>query len=345
MQAEKETSKSTETGSKMPRPLILVCGFVGSGKTGLIRAACPSGTVPGPEEAANLSSDGTVIYETDVADFVDCRGFETSETAAEYLESLGAELAKMRPDTSGSTFYFAWICVAEAQSKLQRGETDLLEKLRDRSLAVVTNPENPDCEAGGKTVEMIARNYPNDRIISVSTESGAGVARLLETTLQHLLNRLPDSAREGFAEAWHECLNGGGLVAVKSPDEMADSYVNWAAGRAFVIALTPLPLSDVGPLVANEAYMIYRIGAAYGYAVDDRIIAGIVGCIGGSLVGKMSASFLPFVKAPIAAAVTYGVGAAAKGYFASGMTLGNEELKEVFRKARNEAESFDWRSA
>lgn len=125
-------------------------------------------------------------------------------------------------------------------------------------------------------------------------------------------------------------------------DSEADEFILWAAGRAAAIALVPLPLADVGPLMANEAYMIYKLADVYGYTIDKSVVTMLAGIAGGSIVGKIGASFLPFLKVPIAAGVTYAVGKAAKAYFASGMTLSRDALMNVFTNARSEADAIDW---
>lgn len=123
----------------------------------------------------------------------------------------------------------------------------------------------------------------------------------------------------------------------------ADEYVMWGAGRAAAIALMPLPLADIVPLQINETYMIQRIGKAYGYKVTEAALAMLMGMMGASLAGKLFASFLPFLKVPIAAGVTYAVGRTAKAYFASGMTLSKDRLQQEFDLARKEADRINWK--
>lgn len=130
--------------------------------------------------------------------------------------------------------------------------------------------------------------------------------------------------------------------AEKLAEEQAMSYIMWGAGRAAAIAFLPLPLADVGPLMVNESYMIYKIAAAYGYSIDKSVVAMLIGIAGSSLSGKILVSFIPFLKVPLVAGITYAVGKAAKAYFASGMTLSKEILKEEFLKGRKEAEAIDW---
>jgi uncharacterized protein (DUF697 family) len=130
---------------------------------------------------------------------------------------------------------------------------------------------------------------------------------------------------------------------IANVSDEADSYINWAAGRAAAIALVPLPLADVAPLIANEVYMIYKLAGVYGIAVDNTVITMLLGCAGGSIAGKLAASFLPFLKVPIAAGITYGVGKAAKAYFESDMTMDISELKQKFLEGEREAKKREWK--
>lgn len=127
--------------------------------------------------------------------------------------------------------------------------------------------------------------------------------------------------------------------------KLADEYILWGAGRAATIALTPLPLADVGPLMANEAFMIYRIGQAYGYVADQSMVAMLTGVMGASFAGKLAAKFIPSLKVPIAAGITFAVGKTAKVYFASGMTLDKEAMKQEFASACKEAVNMEWNAS
>ena len=55
-------------------------------------------------------------------------------------------------------------------------------------------------------------------------------------------------------------------------------------------------------------------------------------------------SFLPGLKIAVAAGVTYAVGKMSKAYFASGMSMESDELRNVFTSARKEADTIDWKS-
>ena len=131
---------------------------------------------------------------------------------------------------------------------------------------------------------------------------------------------------------------------IKDFAAIADDYVIWGAGRAAAITMLPLPIADIGALMANEAYMIYRIAETYGYDIDSSIVSMLIATVGGTFTRRLLFSLVPILKIPIAAGITYAMGKVAKAYFASGMTLDKEALKREFRQARKKANSIDWYS-
>ena len=131
---------------------------------------------------------------------------------------------------------------------------------------------------------------------------------------------------------------------IKDFAAIADDYVIWGAGRAAAITMLPLPIADIGALMANEAYMIYRIAETYGYDIDSSIVSMLIATVGGTFTRRLLFSLVPILKIPIAAGITYAMGKVAKSYFASGMKLNKEALKREFRQARKKANTIDWYS-
>ena len=174
----------------------------------------------------------------------------------------------------------------------------------------------------------------------------SGLQQLLDTTqvMAESAFKKANQEVEGFRASWNSYYAKMFMHWMARMDAEADEYINWGAGRAAAIAIIPLPLADVGPLMANEAYMIYKLGAVYGYAINEAVLTMLAGVAGGSIAGKFAASFLPFLKIPIAAGVTYGVGKAAKAYFQSGMSLKPEELRKKFLEAEQESKNIDWKN-
>ena len=131
---------------------------------------------------------------------------------------------------------------------------------------------------------------------------------------------------------------------IKDFAAIADEYVIWGAGRAAAITMLPLPVADIGTLMANEAYMIYRIAETYGYDIDSSIVSMLIAAVGGTFTRRLLFSLVPILKIQLAAGITYAMGKVAKAYFASGMTMSRKALRIEFTQARRKANRIDWYS-
>ena len=129
---------------------------------------------------------------------------------------------------------------------------------------------------------------------------------------------------------------------IKDLGRVADGYIDWGAGRAVAITMLPLPIADIAALMANEAYMIYRIAETYGYDIDSSVVSMLIAAVGGTFTRRLLFSLVPILKVPIAAGITYAMGKVAKVYFASGMTLSCDALRNEFAQARREASRINW---
>lgn len=326
-------------------PHILVCGKSGVGKTSLIQAVTHLGVVL---DGAIASSGEDIrffeVYETEVANFIDTKEMPTDtrgvDDYADYiLDKIPERLRR------GSRINTIWYCIDGSDAKLKDTEARLIKSCSSKVLVVVTKCDLMRKEQTKEMMNSLLDIVERERIVIVSAENKTGLSQLIQKT-QRMVSSAMGTAddREIFRKRWDAYYVNMRNSWQEAVSDEADSYINWAAGRAAAIALVPLPLADVAPLIANEVYMIYKLAGVYGIAVDNTIITMLLGCSGGSIAGKLAASLVPFLKVPIAAGITYGVGKAAKAYFESNMTMGFDELRIKYLEGEKEAGKREWKA-
>ncbi len=333
------------------KPNILVCGKTGSGKTSLIQAITDDGTVP--ESAIGHGAPATrgfQVYSTPAANFIDTEGFVPGQSLEEMVEFIRAEMRRrLASDSPEFLVHCIWFCVDGSGARITDAEMQVIRHFSSRCLLVLTKMDLLEgSDRGRKQREELHAAAQScldaSRIVIVSAKDRTGLKTLVEQS-ENLARETMLGAQEElrrFWQTWEGYFRERRQQWLARAAQRADEAIRWAAGRAAAIAIVPIPLADVGPLVLNEIYMIHRIGNAYGISVTQSMVAMLLGASAASTLGKILASFLPGFKIPIAAAITYGLGKGVKAYFESGMELSPEELKILVQEETEKARKNDF---
>ena len=120
-------------------------------------------------------------------------------------------------------------------------------------------------------------------------------------------------------------------------DKAADEICNRGAARAGAIVV--VPLLGTMALMANEVYMVVRIGKVYGVEISETAAAGFLMSLGAAFAGQTLATLfpIPLMQVPIGVGVTYAVGKAAQAWIKAGMPDDAEEIKREFGKLKDAA--------
>ena len=126
-------------------------------------------------------------------------------------------------------------------------------------------------------------------------------------------------------------------------DRAAENLCRWAAARAGVIVVAP----GIGTmaLIANEIYMIIRIGRAYGTEISQAAAFGFVASLGAAFIGQTLATLIPLapMQVPVGVSVTYAVGKAAQAWIKAGTPSDLASIRQIFANARKSAKT-NWRN-
>ena len=110
----------------------------------------------------------------------------------------------------------------------------------------------------------------------------------------------------------------------------------WAAARAAAVVV--LPFVGTVALIANEVYLVKKIGDLYGQKLSESVILGFIASLGASVVGSTLATLLPYspTKLVIGATITYGVGKSAHEWLKAGRPDDMKIFKKVFDEAKSD---------
>ncbi len=322
---------------------ILICGYTGAGKTSLIQSICGNSIVP--DNAIHHGRPETIgfnSYEYENFRFWDSQGMETGKkTEKKYKEFITGFIKKTRESKKlDENIHVLWYCIDGSRARVTGFDKRLIKALYRYTLVLVTKSETMKPKQLKAVIsELTSSGVKRENIICCSSEDKTGLGKLFRRTCQ-IMPKAYDFARKEF-EKW---LKSKEERLREIAEEKADSYIFWGTGRAAAIAISPIPLAGVVPLVVNEGYMITMIGGCYGVAVTDELLKKFGALLGGSTAGKIVTSFFPGIKIFVAAGITYGIGCAAQTWFESGMQVDANKLKAAYKKGKKEAKSVDWKS-
>jgi uncharacterized protein (DUF697 family) len=117
----------------------------------------------------------------------------------------------------------------------------------------------------------------------------------------------------------------------------AESLCKWAAGRAGAIVI--LPGLGTMSLIANDIYMIMKLGKVYEQPIGEKAAVGLLGSCGTVFLGGQLSTLIPFapLQIPVAIATTYGLGRVVTEWLKSGRPNDLSAFKKVYDDAVSDA--------
>ncbi len=115
--------------------------------------------------------------------------------------------------------------------------------------------------------------------------------------------------------------------------EEAELLCKWATARAGVIVVAPL----VGTmaLIANQVYMIVKLGEVYEEKITESMALSLLSSLGTVYLGQTVVTLIPFapLQLPVAMASTYGLGKVVQEWLATGKPKDLSAFKTIYEEA------------
>ncbi len=129
------------------------------------------------------------------------------------------------------------------------------------------------------------------------------------------------------------------LLSEAEIEAEAEQLCRWGAARAGLIVVAPL----VGTmaLIANEVYMIVRLGKLRGVDIEEGAAKGLIAGLGATFCGQTLATLLPLgpLNIPLGVAITYAVGKVANAWIKAGQPEDIASFKELYQEAYREGKA------
>ena len=127
------------------------------------------------------------------------------------------------------------------------------------------------------------------------------------------------------------------VIDDKAREDDAEALCKWAAAMAGVIVVAPL-LGTIA-LIANQIYMIIKLGKVYEEEISESMAVSILGSLGTAFIGQTVATLIPFapLQIPIAVGTTYGLGKVVTEWLKTGKPKDLSAFKTVYDNAVLEA--------
>lgn len=307
--------RKEEARQGITRPNVVVCGYIGSGKTSLIQAICGDLV---PDEAigsANATTMGFDEYANEHIAVWDSKGLQPGDNEDGFLEIMRQFIDRRReePGPAGH-IHLVWYTIQGPGARITDYDIRLIRDvfLPEHLIVVLTKADitRPE-QIEALRERLIEIGVPGERIVATSDrKSGsAGCRELMELTQA----MLPAACRDAFVEA-QRVDRQARLRQVKQKRARAKAVVAGAVAAATGIGATPIPVADAGLLIPTQMAMIVRLAVLYGLDRDAvhhallPFVARIVGVYTASSLLRLFPGLGSVINATVAGTLTGALG-------------------------------------
>ena len=309
--SEKFTQAYEQYEKEHPKPVILVAGATGSGKSSLINLVLNL-----PEEKCAKTGSGVPVtqkmekFEDGNIIVFDSKGYETGEEQQEAFFTEIKQFIEERKNSEEAAVNIIWYCISTPSARILDVDINVLRFFAQQGIptALVLTQVDVASEEDAQALKKIAhQEFPDldifESSLDVSVQLPAGIDHLYQWTLDHL----DATRRTAFFYAANRDL------AQKLTE--GESIIRQHTLAAFGIGFTPIPVADAPLLIADQMTLLARLSTLWGLtSLKETLIGGglldmVMSQLGKSIAGNLL-KLLPGVGSLAGGMINGSVGAA-----------------------------------
>lgn len=302
-----------------PRPVILVTGATGAGKSTLINLVMGRDVAKvgaGRPETQNMDR-----FENDLLVIYDSKGYEAGETSQnEFFHDI-SDFLKDKAENPLTAVNIVWHCISAPAARVLDVDTRLLDAYKADHIpaaVILTQVDTVDEDQINELTAVLNKHSSTtpifwsteDRELQKELPKDKGLEELYQWSLEHM----DVTRREAFRAGCNRDLS--------AKREKGRNAALATAASAFAIGFVPVPAADAPALVATQTAMLGRISYIWGVnfmtALQaagglDLVMVQLGRMVAGNIIklfpglGSMIGGL---INASVAASLTYGLGMA-----------------------------------
>jgi uncharacterized protein (DUF697 family)/GTP-binding protein EngB required for normal cell division len=307
--SERFEREFAEQRKNVVKPVILVMGATGAGKSSLVNM------VFGKEAIAKVGAgrpvtSGVVRYETDLVKIFDSEGYESGAEKQQQFKDNVVKFIEEDCEDLGERVNMVWYCISQANHRVLDVDIQTIgavSALKVPVAVVLTQADSVSDEDAAKMREAVTAGCPGVAVFEVSTDESLGLT--VQPLVEWAYGQLDEGLRGAFVAA------AKGQIALKE-QEARKAIIPFVAAAA-AIAATPIPFSDAPLLTANQAAMVARIAFIWNLkdiksvalgSVASQLVSNLARTLAGNLV-----KLFPAAGSLVGGAINAGVATSVTG--------------------------------
>ena len=289
--SEKFTQAYEQYEKEHPKPVILVAGATGSGKSSLINLVLNL-----PEEKRAKTGSGAPVtqkmekFEDGNIIVFDSKGYETGEEQQEAFFTEIKQFIEERKNSEETAVNIIWYCISTPSARILDVDINMLRFFAQQEIptALVLTQVDVASEEDIQALEKIAhQEFPDLDIFESSLDVSVQLSAFFYAANRDLAQKLTEG----------------------------ESIIRQHTLAAFGIGFTPIPVADAPLLIADQMTLLARLSTLWGLtSLKETLIGGglldmVMSQLGKSIAGNLL-KLLPGVGSLAGGMINGSVGAA-----------------------------------